>query len=109
MPIYIYGCSQGHRSERIVPVGTATMACTTCDEQDCGRVYSYTVAITRPEADTRGMFRRYQEASAEMNHTAERIEANTGSPVSPPNVWKTARARAQAMTAAGENTARRTW
>ncbi len=51
------------------------------------------VAITEPSADTRGMFRRFTEASHELAHT-------TGSESS--NDWQRAKQRAQAITSAGE-------
>jgi hypothetical protein len=99
VPLYVFGCSQGHRTEQIVPLGTETSACALCDEQGCGRVYQYSMAITQPEADVRGMFRRFQEASSEMEHRGE----------TSPHLWQAAKQRAQAEARAGENPIRRPW
>lgn len=110
MPLYVYGCSQGHRTEWIRPVGTSDADCGTCEERHCPRVYQYSVAITQPEVDTRGLFRRFQEASSEMDYAAGRVEAATGQQVESPRLWQHAKARAAAMSRAGENpVARRQW
>lgn len=108
MPIYVFGCSQGHRSEVIRPVGTTENACPHCGEV-CGRVYGYSMALTQPETDTRNLFRRFQEASSEIDYRAGQVESRTGQDVQNPNLWRAAKARAAAMTRAGENEARKTW
>lgn len=98
MPLYIFGCSQGHRSERLVPAGTERSACVECGE-DSPRVYGYSMGITQPEVDTRGMFRRFQEASQEMEHRGHQG----------PSLWHVAKQRAKAIERANENPYRRVW
>jgi len=98
MPIYIYGCTQGHRTERLVPVGTERSACEVCGESG-GRVYQYSMAITQPEVDTRGMFRRFNEAGQEFAHRG----------VDTSGVWQAAKRLADAHMKAGELPARRQW
>lgn len=96
MPIYRYECPAEHRSEELVPVDTASIAC-----PECGlathRIYGYSMAITQPEPDTRGMFRRYQEASSELERRSPEL----------PSLWQPSKARAQAIQAAGESAVRR--
>ncbi len=92
MPLYVFECPEHGRDERLVKAGTARASCPACTRL-MPRVYGYALAITHPEVDTRGMFRRYQEASADL--AAKGAE--------PAARWPEVRRRAQAMTAAGEN------
>lgn len=48
------------------------------------------------------MFRRYTEATAEIDHAATRLEQN-GQTVETPPLWSLAKQRADAIVAAGEN------
>ena len=98
MAIYVFGCQQGHRTERLVPLGTERAACETCGES-CGRVYQYSMAITQPEVDTRGMFRRFDEASQELAHKG----------IDTSGAWHASKALAAAHLKAGEHPARRQW
>ena len=108
MPLYVFGCAKVHRTEHLRPVGTTHAECDICGEQ-APRVYGYAMALTQPELDTRGMFRRFTEASAEYDDRAGRIEASTGRTVQTPNLWQYAKARAAAEVRAGENPVRRPW
>ena len=78
------------------------VTCAVCDNP-APRRPAHRIAITAPEVDTRGMFRRFQEAGSEFDHAATQNEANTGQPVEKPSIWQAAKATAQAMNAAGEN------
>lgn len=79
----------------------ARFFCVECLE-DTERQAAYRVAVTAPEADTRGMFRRYREATAEIDHAVTKVEQSTGQAVQTPNYWRAAKQRAQSMIAAGE-------
>jgi hypothetical protein len=57
---------------------------------------------TATPVDMRGHYRRFQEASAELDHAATTHEAATGQTVAPPNLWQSAQERAQQMHARGE-------
>lgn len=69
------------------------------------RLGAYRVAVTLPEVDMRGKFRRYEEATAEMDHAAARIERSTGQAVQTPPYWQMAKQRVQGMDARGESPA----
>ena len=103
MPIFDFCCDGGHTSERLISAEIRTVVC------GCGRVASRNgvnrgIGIVGPTTDTRGMFRRFQEATADIDHAATRIEAQTGRAVETPDFWGAAKARAAAITRAGENT-----
>lgn len=102
MPLYEYACASAHVTEAIRPAECRAIFCPRCGGP-ADRAPAHRVAITRPEVDTRGMFRRYQEATAEMDHAASSIEQQTGQTVETPRLWSTAKAIASAMNAAGEN------
>jgi hypothetical protein len=101
MPLYEYKCPKHGIIEAIRRMDCAAIPCWVC-LAPAERVAANRVAITAPEADTRGMFRRYREASAEIDHAATRIEQSTGQPVQTPNYWLAAKQRVQGMKAAGE-------
>ncbi len=102
IPIFEFICSRGHVNEHIRPVTVQVEVCAVCGNP-APRRPAHRIAITRPEVDTRGMFRRYQTATQEMDYAATQIEANTGQPVETPSIWQAAKATAAAMNAAGEN------
>lgn len=60
------------------------------------------VAVAQPQADARGMYRRFAEATAELDHDYAKVEADLERPVQAPNLWRAAKARHAAMVAAGE-------
>jgi len=102
MPLYDYRCTRGHTVERFQPSTVYALACSVCGNP-ADRAPAHRVAIVGPTTDTRGMFRRFQEASADMDHAASRIEANTGQPVATPDWWSAAKQRAAAIERAGES------
>lgn len=48
------------------------------------------------------MYRRFSEATAEIDHGASKIEASVGHPIETPNFYRKAQQKAKAMVAAGE-------
>lgn len=101
MPLFDYTCPRGHVHELVRPLGTEGVPCPTCG-QAATRSHVHRFDVRGPTVDTRGMFRRFNEATHELDHAATRIEANTGAPVATPSYYRMARARANAMIAAGE-------
>ena len=99
MPLYDYRCSQGHVSESLQAMGVESICCA------CGlpaeRQGAYRVAVVSPYVDSRGMYRRYVDATSEMAHTAEK----TGTPM--PSPYAAAKERVRAMVASGEATVSR--
>ncbi len=92
MPLYVFECPEHGRFERLVPMGTTQANC--CVQHGARpRAYGYSVALGSPAVDTRGMFRRFREASAEL--------ADKG--VSTAGLFQEARSTANAMIRAGEN------
>lgn len=101
MPLYDFRCPGGHTTEALRPLGTATTACA------CGAVAERTgvnpgIGIVGPTTDTRGMYRRFREASAEIDYAAARHTQQTGRPATVPNLWQAAKHEARARVAAGE-------
>ena len=101
MPIYAYPCAAcGLTTEAVRPLSCVEIACA------CGAVVRRSaanrVAVAAPAVDTRGMFRRFQTATQEMDYAASKIERETGQPAPVPDFWGQAQRRAAAMVAAGE-------
>lgn len=104
MPIYDYRCARRHITESIQPMDRSVIACSVCDSP-ANRLGAYRVAVTLPEIDMRGKFRRYNEATAEMDYAAQKVEASTGQAVQAPSYWAMAKQRANALLARGEQPA----
>lgn len=101
MPLFDFGCPQGHTTEAIRPAECRAILCPACGGP-AERAPAHRIAITAPSVDTRGMYRRFREASAEMEHGAERHERDTGQPAPDLGLWSAAKQQANAMVAAGE-------
>jgi isopenicillin N synthase-like dioxygenase len=102
MPLYDFSCSGGHVEEHIVPTTVRRRDCGSCDRPSL-RQFSSQIAVVGPTTDTRGMYRRYVEASAEIDHAATKYEHDSGKAATLPNLWTQSKALAGAMTVAGEN------
>ncbi len=102
MALYTFVCKLGHTAELLRPMATSVVACSVCGNP-APRRSANRVAVVAPSVDTRGMFSRFVEASAEYDHAAARIEQQTGESLETPNLWKAAKQQAAAMSAAGEN------
>jgi hypothetical protein len=101
MPIYHFRDHEGHTTEAIRPMDCTSIECPHCGAEAV-RLGAYRVAVTLPEVDMRGKFRRYQEATAEMDYAATKVEQSTGQAVQAPPYWRMAKAQAKAMSARGE-------
>jgi len=103
MPIYTYRCPGcGHTAEMLRPVTVEAVICS-CGQR-APRVTVNRVAVIAPAGpDSRGMFRRYQESTQEIDYAASKEEARTGQDVRTPDLWSAAKATAAAIERAGEN------
>jgi len=100
MPLRDVLCDQDHRSEVLVPATAETFICPECGGS-AKRVYGgYQAASVHAKADDmRGMFRRFNEASQELEHRG----------YGGPSPWSYSKHRAKSIDNAGENTTRRQW
>lgn len=96
MPMYDFQCPAGHVTERLTSADTISQSCR------CGRI-AQRVRVNRvvqrtggvldiDSAETRKRFSLFREAGEELEHTTTENM----------NLWGTAKARANAMLAAGE-------
>ena len=89
MPNYTYRCNAGNETDRVRPLSAVTLECPVC-AAPATRSAVNRIEVVGPTVDTRGMFRRYQEAAAELP------AAQTA------GLYQAAKAKAAALTAAGE-------
>lgn len=106
MPLYDFLCQRSHVTESIQPMDRSVIVCPVC-LSPANRQAANRVTMAMPEVDKRGMFRRFQEASQEIDHAAARQEQSTGQAIQTPNYWGAAKERAKRMIAAGEAPATR--
>lgn len=102
MPLYDFACMHKHTTEALRGSEVYQISCSTCGRK-ATRQFSSRVAIIGPTTDTRGMFRRYQEASAELDHSATKYESLNDATAPSLGLWQQSREQAKAMTAAGES------
>lgn len=102
MPLYEYRCPAcGRLSEHLRPAGQHTAPCA-CGAE-ASRVPSRFALLNPPTgAGLRSRFSLFQEASQELNHAHVQAEAAQERALPPPDLWGAAKAKAQAMIAAGE-------
>ena len=103
MAIFDFTCAAGHTTEAIRRPAVIGIACPVCARMARRSGVNRGIGIVGPTTDTRGLFRRYQEASAEIDFAAQRVEAQTGQPARVPDFWGAAKQRAAAIERAGEN------
>lgn len=104
MPLYTYRCARGHVTESIQPMDRSVLACAVC-ASPANRDAAYRVAVTSPEIDMRGKFRRYEEAVHEADHSAQKVAASTGQAPPTPPYWRMAKEISDTMIARGESPA----
>ena len=95
MPLYDYTCQRGHRQELIRPIGTEGVPCPACGGAAI-RSHVHHFDVVGPTVDSRGLYRRYTEASAEISYAA------TKQGVPGPRLWPQTKRRVKQMIAAGE-------
>ena len=110
MPVYDYVCGLGHKHEERRGYEESSIPCVSCSEPAQRQaVYAYQSTITEtggssyPRLDNAkskdGKYRvsNFQEASAEIDYAASRIEEREGEPVKIPSLYKAGRRRAEKM------------
>lgn len=106
MPIYEYDCPAGHRMELVRPIGTEHVQCGPCADVGVDgvavRSHIHHFDVVGPTVDTRGMARRFTEASQEREAVFAKVERETGQSVARPDDIGPARAEARARLYHGE-------
>ena len=122
MPLYDYRCADCKQTRELIrPMSVTGEVCLECggiaERVPYNKTYmtsfetmsfgptSFQVGgqgmdIEHPQ--TREKFRRFQEASQEIDHAYSKREADVGHPVQGPNLWKEAQRGALKVTQAGE-------
>ena len=108
MPVYDFACKCGEVTEARVGYETSSLPCPACGTPARRvAVYAYQSTITEtgsyPRLDNAkspdGKYRlsNFQEASAEIDYAASRIEQREGKPVKIPSAYKAGRREAERM------------
>ena len=105
MPLYEFGCPAGHVTEkRTTDYGLYVIACgcgLDAERSKVNRINFGGFASTTPgNADFSQDYRRFTEATAEIDYKATRLE-NEGATVETPKLFKAAKSEALKMAAAG--------
>ena len=87
--------------ELVRPLGTDIVSCPSCGAE-AERSHVHHFDVVGSTVDTRGDTRRFIEATAEMEHGYNRVEAETGERVQRPDVWSPVEARVRAKLKHGE-------
>ena len=102
MPNYEYRCDRGCTTDLVRPLGTEVTPCPSCGARATRTHAPTAFDVVGPTVDTRGMFRRFEEAVAEREHGYEKHETNTGEAVARPDDWSAAKAVARERVRRGE-------
>ncbi len=105
MPMYEFGCPAGHVTEkRTTDYGLYAITCACgldASRSTVNRInFGGFASTAMGQADLAQDYRRFTEASSEIDYKASRLEAE-GSPVKPHTTFKVAKAEARKMAAAG--------
>lgn len=98
--LYDYTCRQGHTVELVRPLGTDHVSCPICGVI-ASRSHVHRFDVVGPTVDTRGMVRRFLDASNAREEMIQKAEA-AGQRVERPNDWAAPKARAEAKMKRGE-------
>ena len=100
MARYDYRCSANHLTDTFRPMSCDSIECPKCGAT-ANRIISSGASITHKTADTRGLYRRFTEASQEIDHAASQRES-AGETVNIPNNWAIAKEFSKAVERRGE-------
>jgi len=94
MPIYDYICKENHKTEARRDVEVEIIPCPICG-QPAQRLTVYRTSFVMPQSGSRmrDTYRRYQEASSEVDYTCNKFESETNATVPNLGLWEDAKRR----------------
>lgn len=92
MPVYDYACKSGHRTEAIRGAGVETISCPKCGDTAYRKtIYATVHKMADSQPRMRDTFRRYQEASCEIDYSCKKLESETNARVPALGLWQQAK------------------
>jgi hypothetical protein len=101
LPLYDFTCVRSHRTELVRPIGTEWIDCPVCG-LTASRSHVHRFDVVGPTVDSRGLYRRFSEASDEIGYATSKLEATLERPVQGPQLWQRTKARVKEMQRVGE-------
>lgn len=106
MPVYTFSCAAGHVSDHRAGYGTTSVSCPSCGltaaKESVYRIgFSGFARTPASERDWSGDFKRYQEASNEIDYRKERLEDAMQQRLADPPIYRKAKAKARDLMAKG--------
>jgi len=94
MPIYDYICKSNHKTEARREVEVESIPCPICG-QPAQRLTIYRTSFVMPKSGSRmrDTYRRFQEASGEIDYTCNKFESETNATVPSLGLWEKAKRR----------------
>jgi len=94
MPIYDYKCKSNHMTEARRNVGVEIIPCPICG-LPAQRLTVYRTSFVMPQSGSkmRDTYRRFQEASGEIDYTCNQFESETNAKVPSLGLWEDAKRR----------------
>jgi len=94
MPIYDYECKNGHKTESLEGVGVENILCPLCGKlANRKSVYPFTGKLAHTKDTIGKKYKRFQEASAEIDYTCNKFESETNAKVPSLGLWEKAKRR----------------
>ena len=91
MPIYDYVCNSGHETESRREAGVETIPCPACGRLALKRTV-YRTSFRMAGGETLGTkYKRYQEASQEIDYTCSKMESEADAEVPNLGLWQRAK------------------
>jgi len=96
MPIYDYICESGHKTEALRGLGVETIPCPLCGQHaHRSTVYHTHHVMAKTGERMRDTYRRFQEASGEIDYTCNKFESETNATVPGLGLWQQAKKEAK--------------
>jgi len=96
MPIYDYECKNGHKTESLEGVGVESISCPLCGEPAKRlSVYPFSGKLVHAKDTIGKKYKRFQEASAEIDYSCNKFESETNIKTPDLNLWKYAKQEAK--------------
>lgn len=97
MPLYDYVCEHGHITPRIVELGRGVVLCPVCGgNAKKVSVYQVSHVMASGKESLGKKYKRFQEASAEIDYTCTKFESETNAKVPDLGLWQSAKREAEA-------------